>query len=345
MNVLDLIERATPLLDVRAEREYQQGHVPGAVNLPILKDQERQKVGTCYKKHGQQAAEELGFKLVSGAVREARVEAWADFVRTHPEAYLICWRGGLRSQIAQQWLEAAGYRLERVPQGYKSLRRACLSTLEAAANDRAPWWIVAGKTGTAKTTLIQDCQHSIDLEYFAHHRGSAFGAYASPQPSPATFENALAAAWLQKPQGALVLEDESRTIGRVAVPESWHRRMQATPLLLIEADVETRVRHIKAEYVDEALQTTQPDDLHQRYHQALKKIGRRLGGLRLKQMTDLLDDAFAGRCEHEAWIRRLLVDYYDPMYEYQLKKKEQRVAFRGDWQAVRDYLKTRVCNQ
>lgn len=104
-----------PLMDARAPVEFHKGAFPGAVNLPLMNDIERQKVGTCYKVHGQQAAIELGHKLVCGAIKEERIAAWAAFARANPEGYLYCFRGGLRSQITQQWLrEEAGIELSLI---------------------------------------------------------------------------------------------------------------------------------------------------------------------------------------------------------------------------------------
>ena len=94
-----------PMMDVRAPVEFARGAFPGVVNLPLMNDAERQAVGTCYKQQGQQAAIELGHRLVSGALKTERIAAWARFAQAHPDGLLYCFRGGLRSQIVQQWLE------------------------------------------------------------------------------------------------------------------------------------------------------------------------------------------------------------------------------------------------
>ena len=93
-----------PMMDVRAPVEFGQGAFPGVANLPLMDDGERQQVGTCYKHKGQEAAIALGHQLVSGATKRQRIEAWAQFAQTHPQGVLYCFRGGLRSQIVQQWL-------------------------------------------------------------------------------------------------------------------------------------------------------------------------------------------------------------------------------------------------
>src|SRR5262249_43518466 len=148
---------------------------PSAINLPLLTDSERAAIGTHYKAHGQQAAIELGESLVSGDTRAARIDAWRTFVAAHPTAMLYCWRGGLRSQIAQDWLREAGVAVPRVAGGYKALRRTCMVAIdEFSASARL--LVVGGRTGSGKTELLGAFANSIDLERLANHRGSAFGA-------------------------------------------------------------------------------------------------------------------------------------------------------------------------
>lgn len=334
-----LLQQGTALLDVRAPVEFAQGAIPNSNNLPILTDRERERVGTTYKHSGKAAAEALGHKLVSGAVKAERINAWRAYLMDHPAAWVMCWRGGQRSALAQQWLAAEGCHVQRVAGGYKALRQACLATLEAAPAEGKQWWVVAGRTGVQKTVLINQLANSIDLEQLAHHRGSAFGAYADPQPNPACFENKLACAYLQHTHDTLVLEDESRTIGRLALPVSWHTHMQQAPLVLLEATPQQRVQHIVQEYVTDPLNGGESaTDLQLRYADSLKRISRRLGGVLYSEINALLNAAFSGDAPHEAWIARLLEGYYDPMYDYQLRNKETRIHFRGSMREVREYL-------
>jgi len=334
-----LLQQGTALLDVRAPAEFEQGAVPNSTNMPILTDSERARVGTTYKHSGPAAAQALGHKLVSGVVKAERIHHWKTFLADHPGAWVMCWRGGLRSQLTQQWLAAEGCHVQRVSGGYKALRQACMATLEAAPAEGKHWWVVAGRTGVQKTVLIDRLPNSINLEQLAHHRGSAFGAFVDAQPNPACFENSLACAYLQHTQDVLVLEDESRTIGRLALPAAWHAHMQQAPLVLLEASPQQRVQHIVQEYVTDALAAGETADaLQQRYADSLQRISRRLGGVLYSEIDALLQAAFSGTASHEAWVARLLEGYYDPMYDYQLSKKEQRIRFRGNMQEVQEYL-------
>lgn len=326
-----------PFIDLRAPGEFAAGAVPGAVNLPLLTDDERHRVGLTYRTDGQAAAIALGERLVSGEIRAARVAAWVAFVRQHPGTWLYCWRGGLRSETVQRWLAEQGLDVPRVPGGFKALRHCCLTAIESAPG-QVPWLVLGGRTGTGKTAVLKGVAGHIDLEGLANHRGSAFGGYPEGQPAPVSFENALAVAWLNHDAHALILEDESRTIGRLAIPPTWHAAMQQAPLVILDADLDTRVRHIAREYVWEPLARGMAAvTLHDRLADALGRIRRRLGGLRHAEIATLLTRAF-GNGEHAPWIERLLGWYYDPMYDYQLEAKRERVVFRGESEAVTGFL-------
>jgi tRNA 2-selenouridine synthase len=336
-----LLRDCIPLIDLRAPTEFAQGAFPSAVNLPLLTDSERAAIGTRYKAQGQHAAIELGESLVSGATRLARIDAWRAFVEAHPTAMLYCWRGGLRSQIAQDWLLECGIAVPRVAGGYKALRRACMAAIdEFCASTRL--LVIGGRTGSGKTELLNTFQNSIDLEHLANHRGSAFGATFTPQPTPIAFENALAIAMLRATPGAIVLfEDESRTIGRLALPEALHAAIQAAPIAVLDVDRGERAARILHEYIEAPLSRgVDATQLQARFVDAIDRIRRRLGGARYADMQRSIVDAFAANAPdaHRVWIGRLLEWYYDPMYDHQLTKKQSRVVVSGDARTVRHHL-------
>jgi len=335
--VLQLLRDNTPFIDLRAPAEFARGALPTAVNLPLLNDEERAQIGRTYRSDGQQAAIALGEKLVSGPIRDSRMQAWKDFISRHPDAWLYCWRGGLRSQIVQQWLHDEGHELERVPGGFKALRQTCLRLLDQAPAHKH-WLVLGGRTGSGKTELLKHTSAAIDLEGLANHRGSAFGAMSTPQPQPIDFENQLALALLQHEHDLLVLEDESRTIGRISVPPAWHAQMQRSGLMILEADLASRCANIAREYVTEPLAAgIAEDDLQRRFSEALKRISRRLGGDRHKAISAQLQHAFVTG-DHHPWIESLLSWYYDPMYDYQLSKKQDRVLISGDQETLLAFL-------
>lgn len=352
---LTLFLRDTPMIDTRAPVEFARGAFPNAVNLPLMTDEERAQVGTCYKEHGQAAAIELGHQLVRDEVKEARIAAWKEFAEQHPDGYLYCFRGGLRSQICQQWLAEAGCDYPRIAGGYKAMRRFLIDSLDRICRERK-LVLLAGRTGAAKTEVLQRLPASVDLEGLARHRGSAFGRRVGGQPSQIDFENALAIQFLlldQKPlEQALLLEDEGSFIGICTLPESLRASMAEAPVIVVEADLEARVEHSFKNYILGNLRDWQQylggqagfrrfaDDLRD----SLSKLRRRLGGLRYSQLSELMEQAIAGHeCGddslHKDWIRPLLRDYYDPMYDYQLRKKSDRVIFRGSAEEIKDYWK------
>jgi len=339
-----VLREGLPLIDLRAPVEFALGAFPGAINLPLLTDAERAAVGTRFKQCGQQAAIELGEELVAGEIRRARIDAWRAAIAAHPDALLYCWRGGLRSQTVQHWLEQRGVHVPRVEGGYKALRRTCLQIIEEFCAS-ARLLVLAGRTGSGKSLLLREFDAVIDLERLANHRGSAFGAAFSAQPTPIAFENELAIEMLRKqPRPCLLIEDESRTIGRLALPEPLIAAMQTAPLVVIEAGRDERVRRIYDEYVGQPLTDGMTmDALRVRYLDAVDRIRRRLGGLRHAAVRRTIEAAFAAvpaePALHEAWIGALLDGYYDPMYDHQLTSKRSRVVATGDVPTIRAFIR------
>jgi len=203
-----------PLLDLRAPTEFAKGSFPGAVNLPLIDDRQRELVGRCYKEQGPAAAMALGHQLVSDTDRADKVDAWHQFARQHPDGAVFCFRGGQRSQIVQQWLAAEGVTYPRVAGGYKALRQFLIQTIERCAAQRSIV-LLGGRTGVGKTDLLITQANHLDLEGFAQHRGSAFGRRPSGQPNQINFENAIGIRLLaleDRNAKSLLIEDESRVM-------------------------------------------------------------------------------------------------------------------------------------
>ncbi|WP_016856596.1 tRNA 2-selenouridine(34) synthase MnmH [Halomonas smyrnensis] len=339
---LALLREGRTLIDVRAPVEFAQGALPGALNLPLMDDEERHLVGISYKQQGQQAAIELGQRLVSGGIKAARVDAWRRELEAHPDAIVYCFRGGLRSQVAQQWLAEAGITRPRIRGGWKAMRQALCAHIDAAAE--RPMLVVGGLTGCAKTSLITALDQGLDLEGCARHKGSAFGRHPLPAPSQIDFEHAMGLRLLELP-GPLVLEDESRHIGSANVPLTFWRGMEAAPRIRVEMPLDWRLAQIHKDYIDDlwAVYRQQFGDwlgwalMRKQLSGALGRLRKRLGGARLARLQRLQALAFreherGNRQAHEAWLAPLLTEYYDPMYRYQLEKHDdQRFLHVGDW--------------
>ncbi len=348
----------TPLIDVRAPVEFARGAFPHAVNLPLMEDEERQLVGICYKEKGNAEAVKLGHRLVSGKIRQARIEAWRQFMHAHPDAMLYCFRGGQRSQIAQEWIAQSGEVITRIKGGYKAFRNYLMAETEASVSRFEPI-ILGGRTGSGKTLLIETLKGAVDLEGLANHRGSSFGRHTTPQPTQIAFEDALAYDLIQKLEAGhrkLVFEDEGRNIGRLYLPQTFSDHLAAGALVILETPMSERVEITFDEYVREEQHAFETDfgkeigmqKWREAILNAMSRIQKRLGGLRYKTLVDMFESAYreqerSGSLEaHKGWVEYLLGEYYDPMYDYQIAKREELIVFRGDRAEVESFLADRM---
>jgi tRNA 2-selenouridine synthase len=287
-------------------------------------------------------------------LKSGRIVQWEEFIRNNPQACLYCFRGGQRSKIASEWLSAAGVDIPRIEGGYKALRRYLIDGIGRWTT--APEFIVlGGKTGTGKTRVLQRFKAHLDLEALANHRGSAFGKRLTPQPTQINFENLVAIALLkfnQSGSGQLLVEDESLMIGRSKLPDPLFAKMKSASMIVVEDALQERVDRIYEEYIIDQLaeyqeQAGSPDAAFETYAgyllDSLRGISKRLGGTRYTAMKRLMETALneqqQGKPElHKEWIAELLTNYYDPMYEYQLEKKQHRVQFCGSHDEILDWL-------
>ncbi|MCL1124004.1 tRNA 2-selenouridine(34) synthase MnmH [Shewanella surugensis] len=343
-----------PLIDVRSPIEFNKGAFPHSCNHYLIHDNERELIGTCYKKHGQAAAINLGHSLIKGELKQQRTDNWLHSLKKKPNAYLYCFRGGLRSQLSQQWLKEAGYSVPYIEGGYKAMRQFLIRSTETISQSQ-PLLILSGSTGSGKTELLSRRKNTVDLEAIAHHRGSSFGQHYGAQPSQINFENTLAITLLKRQINSpayLLLEDESYLIGRSAIPKCFYVKMQSANVLVLEETEENRISRIVKEYVINMrkefiarLGCTNGIEAFQQYlRHGIRQIKKRLGG----KLHDELQNALEHACKqheskntpdgHRVWIAHLLEQYYDPMYRYQLNKKSHKIIFQGSHQAIHQWL-------
>lgn len=293
-------------LDVRAPGEYAAGHIPGAVSFPLFTDAERAEVGTAYKQQSPQAALELGLLYVGPKM--------ADFVRKAlvlsqgAPVLMYCWRGGQRS-AAMAWLLAqAGIEVKVLEGGYKAWRQGMHATL---AQPRQ-LLVLGGKTGSGKTDTLKALrkmgQQVLDLEALANHKGSAFGAIDQPvQPTNEQFINLLGDVLLtMDAEQPLWVEDESRMIGNINIPNGFFAQMQAAPRFIIDVSLRRRISRLVQEYGRAQSQVLRESFL---------RIGKRIGGQHVKAALEALD---AGDLLSAASIA---LRYYDRAYEIDLNAK------------------------
>ena len=295
---------ALPILDVRAPAEYAQGHVPGALSLPLFTDEERARIGTTYKQVNPDKAVLLGLDFfgpkLRAMVEQARKLAPGRQVRLH------CWRGGMRSGAVQWLLELGGLEVHLLDKGYKDYRRW---VLEELARPR-PLRVLGGATGSGKTTVLHALaargELVLDLEKLASHQGSSFGGLGqAPQPTQEQFENDLAAALAALPPSQPIwVEDESRTIGRLAVPGAFFEQLRAAPLLVLEVPQAARVAYLAADY-----------GRHDagELASAVLRLRKRLGGLVTKEALAAIAEDNTPR------MVELVLGYYDKTYAHGLE--------------------------
>lgn len=319
-----------------------------------MSDEERHLVGICYKEKGNAQAVELGHSLVEGEIKKARIQAWIDFKQSNPEAKLYCFRGGQRSKISQEWLAENENSIVRLQGGYKAFRNFLLESIEESPKYFKPI-ILGGRTGSGKTILLKKLENIIDLEGLANHRGSSFGRKVSPQPTQINFENTLAYELIEKIDKGfshLVFEDEGKRVGNVFLPKGLASFLSEAPLIILQTPTKQRIDITFDEYVVQAqamylnagLSCLQwRDDIKE----AMKRIAKRLGSEKHKEVTAIFDNAFMlqeenGSLEaYKTWVEYLLEKYYDPMYDYQIQKNSERIVFRGSAEEVEAYLRNR----
>jgi tRNA 2-selenouridine synthase len=295
------------LIDARSPSEYALDHIPGAINCPVLDDDERRIVGTLYKQVGAFEARRVGGAMVAANLARHLQQRFAD----KPQGWkplVYCWRGGLRSGSMVTWLRMVGWDAQQLAGGYKPWRHHVIETIDRLA-PQMPFQVVCGATGSAKTRVLQALQAQgqqvLDLEALAQHKGSMLGALpGQPQPSQKGFETQLATALeafdLQRP---VFVEAESRRIGRLALPTTLVERLRASPCVEIAATPSARLDYLLRDYAylgdDRAALAAQLDSLKERHG---KETVTRWQSWALQGQLSELFSELAGL-------------HYDPMYE------------------------------
>ena len=242
------------VIDARSPAEFALDHIPGAINYPVLNDEERVIVGTLYKEKGSFEAKRVGGAFVAANLARHLQGPLADRpARWKPLVY--CWRGGMRSGSMVTWLRLVGWDAQQLQGGYKSWRRHVIALLETLA-PQLPLRVLCGPTGSAKTRILQALEERgeqvLDLEAFAKHRGSVLGGWPGvPQPSQTAFETLLGQALesmdLQRP---IYVEAESSKIGRLSVPQPLIQHLRTSACVEIEASPAARLEFLLRDYAN-----------------------------------------------------------------------------------------------
>ncbi|GGH64594.1 tRNA 2-selenouridine(34) synthase MnmH [Phaeocystidibacter marisrubri] len=301
-----------PVLDVRSPSEFESGHVPGALSFPLFDDDERAEIGTLYKQESQDAAIEKGLEFVGPKM--LRLVQSAKELAPNKEVYIYCWRGGMRSGAVKWLLEFAGFKVYKIPGGYKAYR-TWVGEVILQYSKNAKWHVLGGMTGSAKTEILLQMKDRgaqvIDLEGLAHHKGSAFGHFLEEkQPSTEHFMNLLVKELVQLDwKRTIWIEDESRLIGKVVLPPELMNAIFTSPITVIEKTVAERAAFLASCYGEAE---------YEEFERSFNFIKKRLGG---PEVQLALEEVRNGNLSKAAEIA---LKYYDKAYRHALDKKREK---------------------
>ncbi|HEY8875775.1 MAG TPA: tRNA 2-selenouridine(34) synthase MnmH [Desulfosporosinus sp.] len=307
INVQDLKNLDHPILvDVRSEGEFAEATLPGAINLPLFDNVERAQVGTTYTQTTPTLARELGLRIISPKLPQL-VKKVEELSKNGP-LVLFCWRGGMRSKSLATVVELMGIPIYRLVGGYKAYRSEVVDYFQP----KLPVQVVVlrGNTGVGKTDLLGQLRAegypAIDLEKLANNRGSVFGAIGlGNPPSQKKFEGLLYEELaLLSDFPYVIVECESKRIGKVTLPVNFYAAMQEGIQVLHCDSMENRVLRLLKEY------TTVPNALHE-IGVALERLIKTLGHVKVQELRSLLETGCL-----DVFTERLLVEYYDKLYAY-----------------------------
>jgi tRNA 2-selenouridine synthase len=305
-----------PIVDVRSQLEFSEGHIKDAVNIPLLNNEERIAVGIDYKKRGQAEAIRTGFRLVGPRFLE--IINHTEAVSAGREALVHCWRGGMRSSNFCQIVGMAKIRTHQLKGGYKAYREEALKSYKRPMTLR----IIGGSTGSGKSEVLRALrdmgEQILDLEAIARHKGSVFGGLMMPpQPSTEQFQNDLYEEIQRLDTSRRVwVEDESIAIGKIFLPQDFWYQMCSAPLYQLDVGKDVRIGRLVAEYgnADKGA-----------FLEAMVKITKKLGGQHFKEAKQkLLENDMPATID-------ILLTYYDKAYATGLANKVERVKDRISW--------------
>jgi len=315
------------LVDVRSPLEYEDDHIPGAVNVPLLDNDERVEIGTLYKQHGPHLARLRGLEMTAARF-PAMVRTIADMAGNRP-ILVYCWRGGLRSKTVTSILDLTGFHAVQLEGGYKAYRTHVSAYFEHF-QPNGPLVVLHGLTGSGKTaflhTLSADHFTIIDLEGLARHRGSAFGALGITQNlSQKHFETILWNKLRKSPRGKpIILEGESRRIGKISLPGDVYEVMATGIKIWCKTTMDTRIKRLIAEYGKE--------EYRDEMAAALLRIKKKLGGEKSAEISGYLES-----WDLNPFMKGLLENYYDKVYyKVRVWKEDQVLSLENFDEAQRE---------
>lgn len=303
-----LLKTGAIFVDTRTPKEFSADHMPKAINIPILSNEERAIVGTIYTQESAKKAIKKGIEFFSPKLPSFLKEIDVALKKMNARDVVVnCWRGGMRSRTVVALLNSVGYKAYRVKGGYKSFRAYVRERVENYSL-QSELVVLSGLTCTGKTDLLHYFENSIDLEGLAQHRGSLFGALGLHPNSQKRFENLLLQRLDElKGEKRIFVEGEARKIGDVQIPLFFWKKMCAGRQVMIERGIQKRAECAAQVYnnLDDAL-----------LKETVLRLWKVIGGKSKQQVVGFLDEK-----KYEQAAAILLEKYYDPLYTHTLKKK------------------------
>lgn len=322
ITVEELLTLKQPIIiDIRSPIEFKDGAIPGAINIPLFSDEERQEIGTIYKHEGPAKAKWRAMEVVSPKI-PFLLKTMKEVSSDGSELIIHCWRGGMRSKAVVTFLEFAGIFAARLVGGYKAYRQYILKEIPLMFPEKAV--VLHGLTGVGKTEALKYMKEMgfpiLDLEGMAGHRGSIFGTIGLGDGHNQKVFDSLLYKGLQEIQGSsyFLVEAESKRIGKSVQPEELlNKKMQGLNIHLF-TPVEQRIKHLVSEYV---LPYEKEPWYHEKIADGIEKVLRWVKNEEIKKkLIETLEDR-----NYREMIRILLEQYYDPRYDY--KRQEYNGEF------------------
>jgi tRNA 2-selenouridine synthase len=323
MKVSEIYDGDYAIVDVRSPGEFQKGSIPGAVNIPLFDDEERDLIGTLYKKEGTRQAKKRGIEVVSAKLADIYGKIDSEEEKGK-EIVVFCSRGGMRSGSIVRLLDSLGHRVHQLEGGYKEYRRYVLDNLNALIDSKKVV-VIHGNTGTGKTELLKILRGqgfpSVDLEDMANSRGSIFGTVGLGRPRYQKAFEALLFERIREIDGEyIIVESESPRVGRVYLPNALVDKMRTGIHILVECKMQQRIKRIVDEYI-----SIQRDDVLEEIRDSINRLKGELGKKKADILLVLLEQG-----NYEKIVSILLAEHYDPKYYHSEKNYDYVLKLGSD---------------
>lgn len=295
-------------VDVRSPSEFKEFTIPNSINIPILNDEERKIVGTLYDSNKYDESKIYGIDAVSKRLPEI-FRRYISLNNQYKNIIIFCARGGYRSSAVASFLKALGLRVYKISGGYKKYRKFVMDTIKEEI-PKINFITLYGNTGTGKTKIINRIKEkgydTIDLEMCANHKGSYLGMIGMGEPnSQKMFESLLVESLINRKTDKIIIEGESKKIGKVVIPDILFEKILSSEKIGINSKIDFRILNIKEDYIA---------DNDEELKDSIRKLKRYISNEKVEKYNKLIDNK-----DYDSVIKDLCVNYYDPMYESRIR--------------------------